>query len=394
MCPIKTNNDAVVIIGAGFGGLSAALTLSHQKDKPNIILIDPKEKFVFTPLLYELLSHEMMSWEIAPTYVSLTQDAGINFIQDSVISINTQDKIVQTKQGKVVSYSKLLISTGSKINDFDIPGVSEFASQFKSLNDVKNLSSFIDEINIRDSENKDLVIVGAGSSGVELACKVSDMTSGKINIILLESNDIIMNGSKFFNREIALKELKKRGVKVYLKTEVKEVKSDVVSAFSIQDLNSSHSLFKYKMLIWTAGVKPEIPEITPQVNTERGRIIVDQYLKLIGSESVFAIGDVSSIQGKSLPQSAQVASQQGNLVAKNIYLSLLGKSLSVFKYVDYGEMLSLGVENASLTGLGITLSGSIAFKIRRAAYTSKFLNPSLAFRSASSWLISSLNYCD
>ncbi len=117
------DSGPVVIVGGGFGGLSAALTLSQQRPRPPIVLIEPNERFVFLPLLYELLSRELQVWEVAPSYDSLLRRRGIAWIRDQVSTINTVERTVLTTAGDHVPYGHLILASGSEPEDFGIPGV-------------------------------------------------------------------------------------------------------------------------------------------------------------------------------------------------------------------------------------------------------------------------------
>ena len=114
------HNDPIIVVGGGFAGLTTALALSNQRPRPPLLLIEPRQQFLFLPLLYELLSGEMKSWEIAPSYDSLLQGRRIPHLDDRVTSINTAQKSLQTSRGQVLNYSQLVLATGSQPDDFGI----------------------------------------------------------------------------------------------------------------------------------------------------------------------------------------------------------------------------------------------------------------------------------
>ena len=140
-------------------------------------------------------------------------------------------------------------------------------------------------------------------------------------------------------------------------------------------------------LVWTAGSSPSIPAIAPVPVLERGRLAVDDDLRLVGSANTFAIGDLSTRPGNPWPASAQVAMQQGDATAAAIANLRMKEKPQPFQFEDRGEMLSLGVGNATLTGMGLTLAGPLAFQLRRATYLTRLPGLSLGLRSAGAWLL-------
>ena len=134
-----------------------------------------KRKFVFFPLRYELLSGELHAWEVAPSYRSLLSESGISLIEDFVENIDTNAKTVITASGLSLTYSQVVLGTGSVPKDCEVPGFRRYAITFHSLEDVDRLRKRIHEIEQCKSLQKALVIIGAGSTGVELACKLADL---------------------------------------------------------------------------------------------------------------------------------------------------------------------------------------------------------------------------
>jgi NADH dehydrogenase len=120
---------------------------------------------------------------------------------------------------------------------------------------------------------------------------------------------------------------------------------------------------------------------------ERGRLAVDDDLRLVGSANAFALGDLSARPGSPWPASAQVAMQQGDATAAAIAMLRMEQEPQPFEFEDRGEMLSLGVGDATLTGMGLTLAGPLAFQLRRATYLTRLPGLSLGLRSAGAWLL-------
>ncbi len=382
----SSNMDAVVVIGGGFAGLTTALTLRKGKNPPNIILVEPRERFTFLPLLYELLSGELKAWEVAPFYSELLGNTGIAHIQDSVESIDMQKKIVKTVSGKKISYAQLVVATGSKPYSFGVQGVQEFAFRFHQFEDITKIRGLIAEFKKSSEQPKCLSIVGAGPTGVELTCKIADITKNSFEINLIERGDCILANSKSFNQEQALKALKRRKINLFLNTEIIEMNKDQAKYQSVVEGDIQYFVLNHTSLIWTAGSKPFLPRLIDK-ELQHNDLMIDSCLRLRGSKDVFVLGDLSCRKDSDLYPSAQLAIQQGNNAAFNIESVRKGESMKPFSFIDQGEMLSIGLGEATITGLGLTIAGRTAFNIRRLAYLTKLPRLSLGIRSGGSWLI-------
>ncbi len=379
---------AVVVVGGGFAGLTTALKLSQYHPRPPIILIEPRSRFVFLPLLYELLTGELQSWEVAPTYQSLLSDRGIVFVQDRVERIDTEEQTVFTASGLKLKYLQVVVGTGSESHDFDIPGVQQNALKFQCLEDVDRLRGVINALKTSKNQANNVVVVGGGASGVELACKLSDLLHDFVEIHLIELGERILPQGKSFNREQAQRALRKRGVKLHLCCRVTAVMSDRVECET--DLIESQSIsLMHNALLWTAGTKPCVPEFLPKIFRPGRKLVVNEYLQVVGFENIFAIGDIAFHSDNRWPNTAQVAIQQGEHVAKAVLSNRLGESIQCFEFFDQGEMLSLGLGEATMTGLGFTIAGPLAFQIRRMTYLTRMPNRLLGLRSAGAWLLGS-----
>jgi len=380
--------DPVVVVGGGFGGLTTALALSQFDHRPQIILIEPKRKFVFFPLLYELLSGELHAWEVAPSYRSLLSESGISLIEDFVENIDTNAKTVITASGLLLTYSQVVLGTGSvPSTTCEVPGLRRYALTFHSLEDVDRLRKRIHEIEQCKSLQKALVIIGAGSTGVELACKLADLLQGVCDIHLIDLAKRVLPNGKSFNQEQTEHSLTKRGVRVHLQTRVLSISSDQVSlerreGGACQSFSIAHS-----GLVWTGGTRPFVPTVFPEVPLKKGRLPIDEYLQVVGLKNVFALGDAAFHEQENWPVNAQVAIQQGKAAAKIVMEIQADQSPSRFEFFDFGEMLSLGIGNATFTGMGLTLSGPLAFQLRRMAYLVRMPRLSLGVRSAAAWLL-------
>lgn len=383
----------MIVVGGGFGGLTTALTLAAATDGPPVLLIEPQERFLFLPLLYELLSGELRRWQIAPRYADLLAGHGVAWLQERVVTINHAKRELRTDGDRTLDYSALVIATGGRANSFGVPGVSEHALAFRSLADVERLQELVRRLRLRLRPLQRLAVVGAGASGVELACKLADLLEGAAVIELVEQGPELLPGSKAFNREQAHLALQQRDVRLRTHTRVAAVLAD---GLELQRggpdplATAPVESLRCEAVIWTGGVAPCVPALDPPIGLDRrGRLPCDTELRVIGTEGVFALGDAAACPlggDASHPATAQVAYQQAACVAANLQHLRHNDALEPFQWNDLGEMLGLGVGQATLTGMGFTLAGPAAFQLRRLAYLARLPGPLHRLRVAGGWL--------
>ena len=382
---------AVVVVGGGFGGLYTALALAAERHHPPILLVEPQERFLFLPLLYELLSGELQSWEIAPRYDSLLAGRGVAWLQDRVVRVDLAARCLHTEAGRRIPWQRLVLATGATTDTFGIPGAESHSLSFRSLADVERLQELVQHLADSGRPLQRLAVVGGGPSGVELACKLADLTASKAVVELIEQGETLLPSSRSFNREQAQLSLQRRDVRVRTRTQVVEVGSDHVVLRRLPE--GEQEVLPVQGVIWTAGQRCRTPQISPEVGADRrGRLPCGTDLRLRGHDSVFVVGDLAAVPQVeptaevSLPTTAQVAFQQAPVVAANLLRSLRGEPLQDFRWNDLGEMLSLGRGEAALTGAGITLAGPAAFQVRRLAYLARLPRLSLQVKAAAGWL--------
>jgi len=380
---MKSIQKPIVIVGAGFAGMTFALNLKNLNPSLSILVVDSETNFIFKPLMYEVLSKEIRSWEATPKFANIFSDAGITFLRNCLTKISFKENIIEFSDNLKLSYQYLVICTGSIPNSFCIKGVDENCYFFNDFQDLNKLNLFLKKSQ-ETAFHKKLFIVGGGPSGIELACKIKDIFTDNFDINLIEKSNEILNKNKIFNREQAEKALEKRKINVLLNSTVKEVSETKISISSEVGITSLDK----DIVIWTAGVKPNLSYLeTDQITKKFGRILVNNNLQIENHKNCFAIGDISVIEGmEDLPITAQVAMQEGNYLANNLELLIKGKDPLPFEFKDNGEMISLGIGEASISGLGITLSGKLAFEARRLIYASKLPDITESLKSASSWI--------
>ena len=379
---MKSIKKPIVIVGAGFGGMTVASNLKRINPSLPILVVDSEANFIFKPLMYEVLSEELSMWETAPEFSNIFSNLGITFLRNCLTKIRFDEKMLEFCDDLTLGYECLILCTGSVSNNFSVKGVDENCYFFNNLNDLKKVKLFLQKIQ-NNKTKKNLFVIGAGPSGVEIACKIHDIYLNKFNINIIERSNEILGRNKIFNQEEAEKALERRKINVLLNSTVQEISDQKISILD----NSEIKDLDQDVVIWTAGVKPNLSYIDEQVIQKNGRILVNEKFQINNYENSFAIGDISIIKGmEDLPLTAQVAMQQGNHLAKNIDLLFQEKDLLPFDFEDNGEMISLGIGEASISALGVTLSGKLAFEARRLIYSSKMPDISKSLKSTASWL--------
>ncbi len=362
----------ICIVGGGFGGLYTALRLTQfpweGDHTPEIILIDKSDRFLFTPLLYELITEEMQTWEIAPPYEELLADTPIRFHQGCVTGIDIENQQLQLDNHHSLHYDRLVLAMGGKTPLDNFSGVKDYAIPFRTLDDAYRIKERLRLLEEKEAEKIRIAIVGGGYSGVELACKLADRLGDTGRIRLVEKGDKILSNSPDFNREVAQSALEARRVFIDLETEITQVTSDSISLAYKGKIDT----IPVDLVLWTVGTKVlDIVKDLPLEKTTKGALKITPELQVIDHSKIFAIGDLAACYdklGQLIPATAQTAFQQSDYCAWNLWASITGRPLLPFAYQPLGEMMALGVDNATLSGLGMNLDGSLGYIARRLIY--------------------------
>ncbi|MER3491884.1 MAG: FAD-dependent oxidoreductase [Mastigocladus sp. ERB_26_2] len=369
---MSEHKTRICILGGGFGGLYTALRLSQlpweSLPKPEIVLVDQSDRFVFSPLLYELLTGELQTWEIAPPFTELLRDTGVRFYQAAVSGIDIQQRRVYLQDGPEIGYDRLVLALGGETPLDIVPGATSYAYPFRTVTDVYRLEERLRVLEESDTDKIRVAIVGGGYSGVELACKLADRLGSRGRFRLIELTDQILRTSPEFNREAARKALEERGIFIDLETRVEAIAQDTISL----EYKGQVDTIPVHLVIWTVGtrVSPVVRNL-PLKQNQRGQITTTPTLQVLDHSEIFALGDLAECrdaEGQLVPATAQAAFQQADYAAWNIWANLTHRPQIPFRYQYLGEMMALGTDNATLTGLGIKIEGSLAYIARRLAY--------------------------
>ena len=349
----RTPRKHAVVIGAGFGGLACAKKL-RKSPSYSVTLIDRNPYQLFSPLLYQVSTASLPEDDIAFPVRTAYRD--VQFVRAEVTNIDATKKEIVLSNGKTISYDDLILAVGSEGTTFGIPGVAENAFQMKSVSDARAIrhSLLSTYENVEDGllplESLNVVIVGGGPTGVELAGAVKELQheirrefehiAPKATVTLLEAGPRLLPTFHPHSSKYTLKTLTKMGVHV-------EVDAAVVEATSRSLRLKDGREIVAGTRIWAAGVVAP-PHWKFLGETDRGnRIKVNSHLQI--SDSIWVVGDVASFpnsDGRPLPMVAPVAIQQGKHVARQIRRREANTSLEVFKYRDKGQMATIGRRKA------------------------------------------------
>ena len=313
----------ICILGGGFGGLYTALELIRRPwpEPPQITLVDRQERFVFAPLLYELLTGELEDWEVAPRFQDLLPPESVQFRQGSVQSIDLKARRVLLTEGQSLEYDALVLALGGETPLQGVPGAAELAFPFRTLADAQRLRAHLKTLEARDpAQPVRLAIAGAGASGVELACKLADRLGSRGRIRLIEGGSRILSGFAPSTREAAQAALAQRRVQVELQTKVLGIEALGENGappfrLQLQRLEAQEMATDLvDAVLWTVGTRPaaviadlDLPK------SERGRLQVLPTLQTPTFPEIFALGDAAAVvdaEGQPVPATAQAAFQQ------------------------------------------------------------------------------------
>ena len=380
----------ICILGGGFGGLYTALRLNNlpwpQQDPVEIVLVDQRDRFLFAPLLYELVTGELQTWEVAPPYAELLEGTRIRFIQSAVSGVNLGDRQILLPDQEPLTYDRLVLAVGGETPMQGVPGVADHAIPFRTVEDAQRLQDRLRLLETSDAETIRVAVIGGGYSGVELACKLADRLGDRGRIRLVERGEEILLTSTDFNRKAAQEALSTRGVWLDLETSVQSVGANRLSL----DYRGQVDEIPVDIVLWTVGtqIAPLVTGLDLPKN-ERQQIQVDPTLQVVNHPDLFALGDLADCkdaEGQQVPTTAQSALQQADYAGWNLWASLTHRPLLPFRYQHLGEMMALGVDNATLTGLGLQLDGPLAHVARRLTYLYRMPTLNHQIRVGLNWI--------
>jgi len=369
----------VVIIGAGFAGLTAAKRLRNAP--VHITLVDRNNYHLFQPLLYQVAIAGLVPSQVAyPLRTIFRNQKNLTFQMGEVTSIDFDAKYVKLN-GSVIAYDYLILAVGGETNFFGMDAVKENGFQLKDIEsavDTRNhlLRMFEKASREADAEKRKsmltFVVVGGGPTGVETSGALAELIAHVVKkeyptldirearVLLLEAGDALIASYPDELRKATLRLVKEKNVEVMFNAKLTDYNGQRV-------LLADGTEIKTNTLIWTAGVKAS--GITGRLGVQvagSGRVRAEATLQLPGHPEVYVLGDAAYFEngnGQPLPMLSTVAIQQGNVVGDNIKRAIKDVEQKPFHYKDPGLLATIG-RNAAVARLwGVSFSGFIAWLI-------------------------------
>ena len=386
----------IVILGAGFAGLYAALELERtvaRDPEVEVLLIDPQNFLLFTPMLHEVASGSLdPSSIVVPIREALRR---VQFLRAETTAVDFADRTVTVAYGldrrmRTIRFDHLLIAAGSQTR-FP-PSLRPHVHGMKTIHDALVLRSWlignleraeIEEDPARRRALLTIAVAGGGFSGVETIGAINDFlrevarhyrkaSAEPPTLVLVEPMERLLPEFDPALGEYTASKLRAAGIDVRLRTKVAAFDGRTLSLESSSD-SATPSPLPARTLIWTAGVSASPLIESLAIEKERGRIVVDETMAVPGHEGVWACGDCAAVpspSGKPCPPTAQHAVRQGMQAARNIAAAVRGDPAKIrpYRYEMLGQFAAIGRQRAVATLFGVRFSGFIAWLMWRGAY--------------------------
>jgi len=411
-----------VILGGGFAGIECARKLESEfGNDPEIELVMVSEDnfLLFTPMLPQVASGMIETRHIVLPIRTILKKS--KFYEGRIKNIDPYGKLVTLwgtgdKRSISIHYDFLIIALGSETNFFGMADVEKNAYTMKTLNDAVMLRNRIIDM-LEQAENEtnpilrksflNFVVVGGGFAGIETAGELMDLLldarkhyhsihKEDLRVIVIEALPMILPG---FNEKLAgfaKEKMTDRRIDIRLKTAVTSFDGNEVTTKLVQNPKDPidepiTDVIRTKTLIWTAGVTPVNTIKRSMFKTDKGKVIVNDYLEVLDFPGVFAIGDCALFLDpkteRPFPPTAQIAEAQAKTAAKNLKALIKNSQKEKFVYHSKGQMAIIGKRSGIATFLGMNISGFWAWLIWRNVYLSKIPTFEKKFRVFLDWTI-------
>lgn len=356
------NKPRIVILGAGYGGLTTAVQLQKKltANAAHITLVNKHDYHYETTWLHETaagtLHHDRSRFDIK----DILNSSKVDFVKDTVTAIKPDEKKVELA-GSTIEYDYLVIALGFEPATFGIPGIEEHAFKIGSINQARLIREHIElqfakYNNDPEQARLNIVVGGGGFTGIEFLgeianrvkelCEEFDVDRSKVRLINVEAMETIMPGFDPELVDYAMKSLESRGVEFKLGAFLKEVRKDGITI----EQNGEREDIPAMTTIWSAGVRANSLVEHSGLEHNRGKVEVTPELRVPSHEEIFVVGDCALIWNKEIdrpyPPTAQIAMQEAEVCAHNLAALVKGGELEQFQYIDRGTVCSLGEKDA------------------------------------------------
>ena len=337
-----------LILGAGYAGLAVATKL---KPTPGleVLLVEQNPYHTFETRLHEAAAHNT---RVTLPLIPLLRGTGVHLEQAKIEGVDLDEREVKLADGRTLTYDTLVVGLGSVTNFYRIPGLAENAAELKQLSDADDIFNYVNRTFDSTFEgNRDIVVGGAGLTGVELVTELAQRAEllskerglPPFNIYLVEAGPKILPVLDDALRAKAQRTLEEYGIQVLTGHRLMQATADSVT---VQTAEGQQKVIPAGKIIWTGGIQAR--DIVRGDKLEKGpggRMAVDAELRAKGYPEVFILGDMAlalNQEGKPVPTTAQHAGQQGRLTAKNLMRMARGDSPEPYEPSTLGEFVSLG----------------------------------------------------
>jgi NADH dehydrogenase len=383
----------IVVLGGGFGGLYAAMTLQRElagSDAAQVTLVDRRNYFTFTPFLPEVAAGTLSRTHVTYPFRFLAQKGQFRFMQGAVQAFDLAERTVRTET-TTIPYDYLIVSLGGVPSFFGNPHIEAHALTLNSVDKALAIRNHIIHLfehavvesdPLRRRQLLTFVVAGAGPCGVEVAAELHHLIRtallkyypvdpSEIRIMVVSRGDRILPHFASDLAETGQQTLMKRGIEVKLHTQVTGASGEHV------ELNH-HEIIPTQTLIWAVGVTPNpVLAQLPAPKSRQGGVVVDEFLSLAEFPEVYVIGDGASVldrrNGRPYPTLAPVAIRQGIRAAGNILNALQGRVREPFRFDFTGNIVGLGCGMALVNLLGLKFHGRLGWWFYRMAYLQRLV---------------------
>ncbi len=384
----------ILVLGAGFGGISAVLSLEkkigHDRNF-KITLVDRNDFHLFTPSLYEVATvhgliedkfAQYLRGSVAIPIKEILKNKKVDFIQAEIKEINLKEKFVLTNGGKKLDFDYLIIALGGETEFYGITGVEDYAFNFKVIDNAIAVYKKISELQNGKIKTLKMGIIGGGFTGVELAAELSccakkiirkcKLEKNCVEIHLFQAGPTILEAIGERPRKVIERRLKKLGVQIHPNSPVAEVRPNSIL---VKDQNEFNI---FDLIIWTGGVRgSRLLENTGLTLTKKGVVEVNEFLQIQTDEKVFVVGDctmcIDPKTQKPIPALAYVAYDAGKTAAKNILNHITGRKLQPHKPFYDAWIAPVGGKWAYFHYKGLEIAGFVGYLLRQAVDLRHFM---------------------